>query len=146
MKVFFNDASRGPANSLSVGGVTITGSNLFNRGQPATVVGIGLGSARVGPMEFIDRQEHYLSGSTTPMSPWPMEGLLLAVTGQINSVVLQPYFAIVGSDEAVFLPFDISYCARIPGMATNVSYLTPQDDSPIIVDLHQATSVDFGMD
>jgi hypothetical protein len=66
--VHFGDFTSGPSDTLQVGGVTVSvwtgfGGGFPPTGQPATVLGAGLGAALIGPNYTIDRQLSFEAGS-----------------------------------------------------------------------------------
>jgi hypothetical protein len=87
--VYFNDANLGPADTLQIGGVTVTG------GQLATVSGLGLGKDNgIGPAGEFDQQMYFPAGQVGPETDMNSGVLQLNVEGVINSVTIVPYFSI----------------------------------------------------
>ncbi len=107
--VYFNDVSRGPGDTLQIGGVMISAfENLpsgFAVGQVATLAGAGLGNTALGPADEVNNVTHYSPASTTYRMPdsvqW--EGVSFTVDGFINSVTIQPVFRAC-TDAGVPLP------------------------------------------
>jgi hypothetical protein len=152
--VYFNDADRGPADTLQIGGVTIssTTSGLpSGSGQPDTVFGIGLGlSSGLGPAGWAIEQAHFPVNSSELDTLVGGGGLSFQVDGLINSITIKPFLqSYSGSDEALTLPNnvlmeftlveggpgnDLPLISNNGGAAVNLSakseastwYLTPQ--------------------
>lgn len=108
VSVNFGDANRSPSSTLVLDGVTVTGFswNGGASGQPATIVGMGLGSATLGSAGSLDRQIHFLAG-TFGADLDLQEGLGVSVNGRINSITFAPYFSIVNSAGSICLPFQL---------------------------------------
>jgi hypothetical protein len=121
----FTDMNRGPSDPLQIDGVTISGGTYFGLdvgSVPATALGVGLGSATIGSPGTVDRIQ-------TEGSPYLRESLSLTVAGSINSVTITPYFSIIGSNETIFLPFDVS--VYFAGTNPTAPYHTVSSDNPI---------------
>ncbi len=105
----FGDYNLGPSDTLKIEGVTV--SSRF--GQPAAVLGVGLGVDGIGSPGYLDRVSHYGAGQIgTPYNPTystQMEGLDLKVDGVLNSFTLKPYF-----NNNVNLPIGFTYLDGAP--------------------------------
>jgi hypothetical protein len=126
--VFFDDATRGPSETLLVGVVTITCNGA---GQPATLFGTGLGlDAGIGPICEVDREIIWPAGSASPNSDHRESGILLTVDGWINSVTIVPQFRVSSSTQGPLpdrLPFQFLTLPPSPHyvfVPTNVSLIT----------------------
>lgn len=126
--VDFTDMDRGPSTTLQVNGVTISPGTFPNDvgSMPATVSGIGLGSATIGAFGTVDRIQD--------ITGYMRESLQLSVSGSLNSISITPYFEVVGSKEPIFLSFDISYYLGSLGMG-GPTYNTISSSSPIVLNL-----------
>ena len=149
LTVEFGDTNRAPSGSLLIGGVTLSGTDFFGSaiGQPATAFGIGAGSATLGAIGTIDRQQHYSAGNGYSYS-FVREGLSLGVDGEISSITILPYFSILGSGESLFLPFDISYYPHNTGGNTALSYWTLTSPDPLQINFQpgeRPSLVDLGL-
>lgn len=121
--VYFDNANRGPSDTLQIGGITISGLTPWGpTGQPATVAGAGLGSATVGPINSVDWQVHFAQGSFGDTSV--SEGLRFSVDGVINSITIVPYYSLLGSEEPLQFSFPIMIDPRTFGSG-GVTYLSP---------------------
>lgn len=123
--VYFDDADRAPSEILQIGGVTVTSADS---GKPATVAGVGLGSAFLDPVGSIDRQASYPDGVAAAM-----EGVSLSVNGKINSFSIMPYFSVSGSSEDTFVPFEFSYVFHGANSDVDNRYHYFRLDSPDLV-------------
>jgi hypothetical protein len=130
----FTDMDRGPSETLQVDGVTISPGTAFGddgSSMPATVAGIGLGSATIGSAGALDRIQD--------ITGFMRESLSLMVSGSIHSVSITPFFSIVGSKEQIFLPFDISWSFFGSG---GPIYRTLDSDSPTGIGIHPSLNID----
>jgi len=135
--VYFDDATRGPSDTLEIGSVTISpllgGGNVG--GQVATVAGFGLGLDNgIGSIGEIERQQHFSANQTLPYEPDSdsgPDGVDLAVNGIINSVTILPNFSIIqnGSTLSEQLPLDF-YCFPI----AEYPFLIPPFSGPVTID------------
>ncbi len=110
--VHFGDVTRGPSDILLIDGVTVCAGAFWSGpdpqyGQPATVLGVGLGDALIAPSYTIDRQLSFEGGSLNHTTI--DEELRISVTGTINSLTLVPYFSVLNQDEQVMFPFDVHF-------------------------------------
>ena len=147
--VSFDGATQGPANSLTIGGVTITGYNGLggNPGQAASVTGGGLGSANgVGPIDEIDRQQYYSSSFANGLIPQTdtgvVEGLNLQVNGVISSITILPVFRIYDS-EGNLVTGDLPFSIYIQGNASTPQgsfYQYLSGTSPITINFNSAAA------
>jgi hypothetical protein len=103
--VDFTAANMGPAPTIQYGGVTIT--NGFSGGPlpsiPTMVAGVGLGSSTYGNPGTVDRVQSSSDGGYVTR-----ESLRLSVSGVMTSLVLDAYCTIQGSNQNIFVTFDIS--------------------------------------
>jgi hypothetical protein len=108
--VYFDDATRGPADTLQIGGVTISGFDDGAVDMPATVLGSGLGDADFAPADEVNQQLQYLPGQNeaTPDERFGDSGLTFSVDGVINSFTIVPEFSIY-TDAGVLLPGQINF-------------------------------------
>ena len=127
--VQFDDATRAPADSLLVDGVTV--SSGATAGMPATVQGMGLGSDLVGLAGAVDCQLHYGAGNPFPdRQNGNSESLRLSVDGTINSITVAfdpPTLSGMGT------PLDLSFAVGLsyPGLFGSTLYhvVSPGDPS-----------------
>jgi hypothetical protein len=128
--IYFGDANRDPSDMLTVDGVSVSSSILYFS-NPGTVLGAGLGSATVGPVDSIDWTWHYPAGSSQPMRN--REGLSISVDGDLESISLSPRLTITGYTQSIEFPF---YC-HLTWFYGDRPYfeqyevLDPTSDSPI---------------
>ncbi len=138
--VYFNGADRGPADTLQIGGVMISGwmGNGFGpttSDEVATVFGSGLGDALLGPAAEVNAEYQYLPTAGNYRSPSQMqdEAVTLSVDGSINSVTVQAVFRAY-TDSGVLLPdqfpFHIMFEAVAAG-GTQSEWLDPSSGNPI---------------
>jgi hypothetical protein len=100
--VNFDDADRGPSNVLQVAGITISRCDFgWGLGQPETVLGSGLGSATLGPVDEVNGIMQYLPGDQ--YGTYEYEGLTFSANGPINSITIVPVFRAF-TDSGVLLP------------------------------------------
>ncbi len=158
--IYFDDATRGPDNTLQVGPVTITGFGYYgSNGSPMTVLGSGLGSGGgVGPSNELNCDLHYSVGQSFFDSANVESQLNLSVNGTINSITFLPQFRIFSATGAQ-LPDQLGYemsvqFSGVPGpgyvgigianegkpMTIHPSYPYPDGDSGVTFDW----STDFG--
>ncbi len=133
--VIFSDVDRAPSAVLQVGGIVISAGSKGAGGLPTTVAGIGLGSALLSPSATLDRLQNDAGRA---------ESLLLSassIMGSITSVVVTPYFNIVGS-PGTFLVFDISI-QRSDSVFT--TYVNATSASPMTIFIGGAAEVELGL-
>jgi hypothetical protein len=128
--VTFSDVTRCPSDPLVIRGVTVSGSGLSGEGAglPATVSGVGLGSALLGSFGVVDRIDRYIgsSGESTVS-----EGITLTVDGTINSVTILPFFVAL-EGAPVQLPFDIMSYAQVE-IFPQWYHLDPTNRTPVTI-------------
>jgi hypothetical protein len=130
--VYFNDADRGPADTLQIDGVTVTG------GQLATVAGLGLGKDNgIGTDGEFDEQMHFSSGQVGPDTDTKPGLLQLNVDGVINSITIVPNFSILSGSGTLMpdtLPFGIvSYWGGTPSGFPQVNIAQSSIGQPVIL-------------
>jgi len=109
--VYFNDATRGPADTLQIGGVTVSDYYGSGAGQVSTLAGLGLGVFNgIGTMGQTERQETYSANPPQntyydPSSSTAAGALQFNVDGIINSITVVPNFSLIQSDGSV-VPVD----------------------------------------
>jgi hypothetical protein len=134
-EIFFDDANRGPAGEMIVGGVQITAfSGTYGMSSPtdaSTVGGVGLGADALGPLGWVSRQDHYPAGQQASDSQLS-EGLFLTVDGRITSFTVRPECSAVETGQPLNLPFEIRYSGD-PGQ--NFCVLDPSSYSAVTIDL-----------
>jgi len=116
--VYFNDASRGPADTLQIGPVAISDdTNGWGRnchgGQPATVQGSGLGiNAGIGPVYEINQSMNISTAQGAPEAQDSFEGINMSLDSPdmvINSITLVPDVSILGPGGNVPVPANFSF-------------------------------------
>lgn len=141
VSVSFADADRGPTNFLQIGN-DITVSQWGNFGLPATVAGVGLGSAVVGPAGSIDQIYHYSSGAIWPDTGTQGSdgGLSISVLGRIDSITILPYFTVLGSSDQVQLAFPMEFFGGTVPQPFYV-YFDPSNPGPITIPINQTATM-----
>jgi hypothetical protein len=152
--------------TIQVGAATISGTPSWGpTGQPANVMGFGLGSAAIGDSYSIDRQIHFSAGSFNPDLDLS-EGLSLSVNGTIRSITLAPELTIFETAETLLLPFQVMiypsdrppgssctlplmpYWANLDSHSGSITYEGPfssSDISAFTINLTQATDPVVGL-
>lgn len=139
--VYFNDADRGPSSTLQIGGITVSpwvfGDNGL--GQPATVLGVGLGiDGGIGLIHEVNGGMHYAAGQE--QADWGSYETGIHLAGDdtidtINSVTLMPVFRIF-SGLGTLLPdqlnFEMFFVYQPGG---NYRGLSPPYTNPITFEL-----------
>jgi hypothetical protein len=144
--IYFNDLDRGPADSLTIGGVTISSFQVPGQPpadyEPTTVAGVGLGGSSVAPGYSVDARFHYSPGGLFTDSPVSgrTERLSFTVDGNITAFTVVPYRPfVVGSGDEVMAPFSLEW--QGPGiLGSDLQELSLTDLNPVTIQIHQQVS------
>jgi hypothetical protein len=116
--------------SLRIGELNIEGADASD--LPSIVAGLGCGNAKVGPAGSIDRLICFPGGSGNPTVDIK-ESLQISSQTKISSVLVKPWFSILGSNDPTKLPFPIRY--RLSGTGQGESdrwqTLDPSISTPV---------------
>jgi len=143
----FDDADRPPSDTLTVGGVSVTGNAWGGPGLPCTAFGLGLGSDILGSSFSIDCVSHYSSGDLFPDRSLA-ESLRLAVDGVINSITIMPRITVLETGESLDLFFEVAPLSYSSDHLLNTPHFTPveSDGAPTtIICYPRAPVVDFAI-
>src|SRR4051794_18313157 len=77
MQVYLGDQNRGPNGDIEIAGIVFSSGDFYG-GQPTGVAGSGIGSATVGPSDWVNYAWHFPLGSLT-RDTMEREGLSLYV-------------------------------------------------------------------
>jgi hypothetical protein len=140
--VYFNDANRGPADTLQIGPVTVAdetsgwGPHCLG-GQPATVSGAGLGiNAGIGPIYEINQSMTISTGQGPPAAQSSFDGVSVSMNSPnlvINSITLVPDVSLTGPGGNVPVPanFWFPVFARLATDPLACDYQIAASSSPV---------------
>lgn len=137
--VSFDDADRGPSDTLQIGAVTV--SSVGSRSnQPTTLSGTGLGLAGgVGSDDEIDAEFHFPAGSMHTDRQSFEDWLYLDVAGLINSVTFVPHcriFDALGGEVADKVHFiAIAHTPDSPSVRVYNDIYPTNDDQAMTLNL-----------
>lgn len=119
----FTTLSAGPSASITIDGVTISGSNV------SIVQGRGLGSSDALLAGSLDRVEEYTFGSSLGRILASDQALSISVDGEISAFTILPYFTVL-SGPAVSPDFWMAYRANREGLTSLINYPLVSPGSP----------------
>ncbi len=136
--VYFDDATRGPSDTLQIGGVTVSANGFgLSSSQVETVGGYGLGTTVLGPGDEVDGEYQYLPTQADTRQPsWQQEAVTFSVDGSINSITLLPVFrayadGVLLTDQCSFFFFAEGYGGGgVQG--TQADSIDPSSGNPIM--------------
>jgi hypothetical protein len=111
----FTTLSAGSSASITIDGVTITGSNV------SIVQGRGLGSSDALLDGSMDRELQYTFGSSHGVTLSADQGLQISVDGEISAFTILPYFTVL-SGPSVSPDFWTAYRPNREGLTSVIDY------------------------
>jgi hypothetical protein len=126
----FNDANRGPGDSLQIGDVAVSPYGAAG-GQVESAAGYGLGNTALGPGYEVDDVMNFLPTENNFRAPssevW--SGLQFSVDGFINSITLLPVFQ--AYQNGTLLPDQSSFYIAVISFGDQEQLLNPSSGNPI---------------
>jgi hypothetical protein len=126
----FNDANRGPGDSLQIGDVAVSPYGEAG-GQVESASGYGLGNTALGPGYEVENVMQFLPTENSSRSPssevW--SGLQFSVDGFINSITLLPVFQ--AYQNGTPLSDQCSFYIAVIAMGSQEQWLDPSSGNPI---------------
>jgi hypothetical protein len=126
----FNDANRGPGDSLQIGDIGVSPYGE-DGGQVESAAGYGLGNTALGPGYQVENVMQFLPTENSSRSPssevW--SGVQFSVDGFINSITLLPVFK--AYQNGTLLPDQCGFYIAVIALGSQEQWLNPSAGTPI---------------